>query len=245
LANLATILANIRENIVSVPSATEGRLVSWVQAAQLELEAAHQWLGLETEHVVDTVAGTRKLDDAPSDWHEAIGTPWYLTGDGKAVQMEWIPSLKDAMKDYSLDTATSARSAPSALHEISDGIGGVLPDLNIYPLPDESNTTGVYSAAGEYEIHIPYRQRAGLLQTTGTTNNFFTDTPGFQLFLEDYASGKAMLFNRDSNNAQVSFVQAQGHLQREKRIDKRRRAQYLVFTPRRGVHASRRQRRAV
>ena len=71
MADLTTILQNIRDNVIDVPTATENRLEGWVQDAQLELEAARQWIGLETQHVKDTVAGTRQLDAAPSDWLEA------------------------------------------------------------------------------------------------------------------------------------------------------------------------------
>ena len=89
--------------------------------------------------------------------------------------MDWIPSIGDAMKDYTLDTATSARSAPKSLHEIETASGTA---FNIYPLPDTSNTVGTYSSAGEYEIHIPYRKQASLLETGGEVTNFFTGCPG-------------------------------------------------------------------
>jgi hypothetical protein len=63
--------------------------------------------------------------------------------------------------------------------------------------------------------------------------------------LEDYASGKALLFNRDKDNAATYFVQARENLLDMKRLDKTARAKDFKFTPRRDVHASRRQRRAV
>ena len=66
-----------------------------------------------------------------------------------------------------------------------------------------------------------------------------------QLYLQDYASGKALLFNRDYEAGQVKLMEAAAHLMREKRKDKRRKSQFMKLTPRRDVRASRRQSRAI
>jgi len=244
LATLPTILTKIRNNIIDVPAQTEVRLESWVNEAQLECEAAMAWVGMDTEFVVDTVAGTRKLSAVPTDWVKAVSDPWYLTGTGKAIRMEWLPSRQDASKDYSEDTSTTARSSPKAILEVQGSASG-RNDIEVYPYPDASNTTGTFSAAGEYEVHIPYHARGATLVTGGTETNFFTVDLDLQLYLEDFASGKALLFNRDYDNGQVWLLQAQRHIQRAKRLERERKSHFMKITPRRDVHASRRQRRAI
>jgi hypothetical protein len=151
VATLAEILANIRQNIIDVPADTEARLEGWVNEAQTDAEG-HPWLGLEEEHTVDTTLGTRLLGVAPSLYEESIGRPWFLTGDGVAVFLDWIPTLEDAMKDYNVNTASTAYDRPRGLLEVKPASIGAPPQFHVYPLPNAANTLGVYSSAGEYEI---------------------------------------------------------------------------------------------
>ena len=243
MANLTSILVKIRDNIVDVSSATEARLEGWVNEAQQKAEARMQWVGQDFERVVATVAGTRKLTASPTVYLVPVGDPWYLTGIGTKVPMEWIPSRDDASKDYSEDTAISARGAPKGLLEVR-GTGTGIPDWHVYPFPDASNTLGIKSSAGEYEIHIPYHGRDPVLSVSGNQTNFFTNDVDLQLFLEMWASGKAMLFNRDLENGQVALLEAREHLLRAVRLEKRRKSQSIKFQWRRDVRASRKQRRA-
>jgi hypothetical protein len=115
----------------------------------------------------------------------------------------------------------------------------------VYPVPDGNNPIGSWSSAGEYNLVIPYRARAEVLTAAGTITNFFTTDADQALHLEDYASAQAMLFNRDIQNAQLYLAKAAAHLLRAKRLDKLRKSQSIKITPRRDVHASRKQRRAV
>ena len=50
-----------------------------------------------------------------------------------------------------------------------------------------------------------------------------------------------MLFNRDLDGGNLSLLQAKDDLKTMKRIDKRGKLQFLKFTPRRDVNASRKQ----
>lgn len=247
MATLTDILQSIRDNIVDVPDTTELHLVEWVNEAQQEIEAAHQWLALETVWVATTLEGNNQIRQTggpspiykPADWIVAIGDPWWRVGDtGATVKMEWLPSLHDVRKEHPQYTSTDSRGRPNGLWEQAA-------QIDVYPTPDAENELGDYSIAGEYEIIVPYRKREATLVSGGTETNFFTDTLGHQLFLQDYASGKASLFNRDIAGSQLFLSQAANHLKREKRMDKRQRLQYLRITPRRDVHASRRQRRAI
>jgi hypothetical protein len=154
------------------------------------------------------------------------------------MPLEWIPGIEDARSIHPQYTATSAKGPPRGLLETAS-------QISVYPKPDAENPLGTYSSAGEYEIIVPYRKREAVLSAGGTTTNAFTTDPSFQLFLENYASGKAMLFNRDIANGQLSLQQAQDDLVTMKRTDKQRKGQFLKITPRRDVHASRHQRRAV
>ncbi len=238
MANLSTILADIRQNVIDLPSDTEARLVGWVNEAQIVAEAHFNWKGTETSLVKATTLGVVLLDTLPTNWIVAIGDPWYRTGDGVTVGMEWIPSEQDVFKDHTFGLLTTDRGRPIGLQETASSI-------LVYPPPDANNTLGVSSAAGEYEIVIPYRKREEKLSAGGTTSNFFTTDPDLSLHIIDYASGKAMLFNRDFNNGQLFLTTAQAHLLRAKRLDKKRKSQFMKFTPRRDVFASRRQRRAI
>jgi len=241
-ATTMTILAKIRKNVVSLPADTEEELVGWINEAQQEAET-YSWKGLDYEKVIDTVAGTRILTAVPDDWQLPVGEPYYLTGDGKSVGMEWIPSRRDASRDYSADTATSARSSPKGLLELP-GTANVN-DLHIYPYPDAGNTTGDFSTAGEYEIHIPYHAIDTVLDDGSNQTNFFTADVNLALYLTDYASGQALLFNSDFDKANTYLLKAQGHKLRAKRLDKHSKFQNVKWTPRRDVYASRRQARAV
>jgi hypothetical protein len=242
LANLTTILANIRQNVIDVPADTEARLEGWVQDAQIAAEDDYQWKMLEDEYSAETILGSRIVAALITGWIEAIGDPYYLTGDGAAVPLEWIPSIQDAMKDYPNSVAAVDRGPPRGLLETGEASSVI---INVYPSSDQGNTLGTHSAAGEYDVRIPYRKRQATLAVTGTTENAFTRDANLRLYLEQYASGKALLFNHDTENAQIALLQAQEHLKRAKRTDKRRKSQFIRFTPRRDVHASRRQRRAV
>jgi hypothetical protein len=237
MATISTILTKIRQNVIDLPSATEDRLESWVEEAQLELES-HLWTFSRTTQTATTIAGNIALANKASDWQTADGDPWYRTGTGSRVRMEWGPSVEDVYKDFSASQLEQDRGAPDTLLEGAS-------QLIVFPPPDASNSLGAYSAAGEYSILVPYIKRHAILSVTGTTENAFTSDPDCVLYLEDFASGKAMLFNRDFENGQMSLTMAQRHKQRAKRIDKRRMMQFLKLTPRRDVNASRRQRRAI
>jgi len=236
----------MRQNIIDLPAATEARLISWVNEAQLELESYHRWLGLEATWQTITVAGSNTLVDyttsssvKPSDWLHAHGDPYWRPGAGGDDQFcEWSPSIQDVRKDYKQSAATTNRGKPRTLWEQSSRI-------YVYPTPDAENPVGTYSIAGEYNILIPYRARADVLVAGSSITNFFTADPDLALYLEDYATGQAMLFNRDFDNANVYLLKARGHALRAKRMDKQRRFQSYRHTPRRDVYASRRQSRAV
>jgi hypothetical protein len=242
LANLTTILAKIRQNVIDLPSDTEDRLESWVNEAQIVAEAYHLWLGTWSIFFGKTDGTSRlinseELYEKPADWLHADGDPYWRHGSSGANHfVEWAPSLQDVRKDYSSNP--EATGSPKALWEQQGW-------LNVYPVPDANNPVGGWSAAGEYTLIIPYRARAEILTAAGTVSNFFTTDADQALHLEDYASAQAMLFNRDIQNAQLYLAKAAAHLLRAKRLDKLRRSQYIKITPRRDVHASRKQRRAV
>jgi hypothetical protein len=243
MADLTSILAHIRDNIVEVPTATENRLVGWVNEAQRVAEAAHQWMPLNQTWVTTTTAGVRWIGSGvgakPTDWIAARGNPWWRTGDtGAMMPLEWIPSEHDSAKDHPYSSDESYRGAPVSLEERATKVF-------VYPLPDLSNPIGEFSIYGGYEIVIPYRAQEETLADSGTTSNWFTSDFDQALHLEDYASGQAMLFNRDFDNANVYLLKAQGHLLRAKRMDKFQKFQHFKLTPRRDVYASRRQARAV
>jgi hypothetical protein len=238
LANLTTILVKIRQNVIDLPSDTEDRLESWVNEAQIVAEAHHQWLGLENVLLDTTNTGSILFKAKPSDWLVAIGDPWYRTGTGVTRDLEWYPSWEDIYKENTAGLAATDRGAPRGLYESADYIF-------VYPPADANNTLGAFSAAGEYQINVPYRARAATLTAAGTVSNFFTTDADQALHLEDYASAQAMLFNRDIQNAQLYLAKAAAHLLRAKRLDKKRKSQFLKITPRRDVHARRTQRRAV
>jgi hypothetical protein len=238
LANLTTILAKIRKNVIDLPPDTEDGLVGWVNEAQIVAEAYHQWLGLETTLTKDTTQGSPILDAKPANWLVAIGDPFYRTGTGLARPLEWYPSIEDLYKENTAGLLTTDQGTPKGIYETAT-------HLLVYPPPDANNTLGAHSAAGEYEVLVPYRARAATLSVAGTISSFFTTDPDQELHLTDYASAQAMLFNRDIQNAQLYLAKASAHLLRAKRLDKKRKAQFIKITPRRDVHASRKQRRAV
>jgi hypothetical protein len=152
--------------------------------------------------------------------------------------MEWYPSIEDLYREHSAGVLATDQGAPKGIFESAVY-------LIVYPPPDANNTLGVHSSAGEYEVVVPYRARASTLTVSGAVANFFTTDPDQVLHLTDYASAQAMLFNRDIQNAQLYLAKASAHLLRAKRLDKKRKSQFLKLTPRRDVYASRHQRRAV
>jgi hypothetical protein len=242
LANLTTILAKVRQNVIDLPSDTEDRLESWVNEAQIVAEAYHLWLGTWSIFYAKTDGTTRLtnsggLHEKPADWLHADGDAYYRHGSSGANHFtEWAPTLQDVRKDYR--SGSEGAGSPKTLHEQQGW-------LNVYPTSDENNPVGTWSSAGEYNLIIPYRSRAEILTTEGTTTNFFTTDADQALHLEDYASGQAMLFNRDIQNGQVYLTKAAAHLLRAKRLDKKRQIKSMKLTPRRDVNASRKQRRAI
>jgi hypothetical protein len=244
-ATLTTILVKMRQNIIDLPSDTEDRLVGWVNEAQIELESYHRWLGTEaiffgkTDETPTLINSGTDLKDKPSDWLHADGDAYWRDGASGANHfVEWAPSLQDARKDYTSDISTSTGGSPKTLQELQGSV-------RVYPTPDANNPLGTHSSAGEYHLIIPYRQRAVTLAVGSEETIFFTVDLDLALHLEDYASGQAMIFNRDFDNANAYLLKAQGHALRAKRMDKRRRFQSYKHTPRRDVYASRNQRRAV
>ena len=237
--NLSTIIAKIKQNVIDLPSDTDARLESWVNEAQLDVEDGdYQFLFMRTSLFTNTTLGVNLLRALPVLWIRADGDPWYRTGGGVYKRMEWAPSEQDVAKDFTAGVLATDRGRPRRILETDT-------QLLVYPPPDASNTLGAFSAAGEYSVATPHYAKEPTLEASGSTTNKFTADPNLALYLEDFASGQAMLFNRDLDNGQVSLLKAQRHLQRAVRLDKRRRAQFLRLTPRRDSHASRKQRRAI
>jgi hypothetical protein len=147
--------------------------------------------------------------------------------------MEWAATTLVYRKDY---PSVAQTGSPKYLFEFSNRI-------HVFPASDENNVIGDFSDAGEYTIVITYRMSAEQL-IYPAANGFFTNDANLVLFLEDYATGQAMLFNRDIENAQIYLLKSRQHLLRAKRLDKLGKGQSIRFTPRRDVYASRRQRRA-
>lgn len=236
--NLTTIIANIEQNVIDLPSDTDGRLEGWVNEAQVNAEDEYQFLFMRTSLFTDTTLGVNLLVALPALWIRADGDPWYRTGLGVHKRMEWAPSELDVAKDFTAGLLTTDRGRPRTILETDT-------QLLVYPPPDASNTLGAFSSAGEYSIATPHYAREVVLEATGAITNKFTADVNLALYLEDYASGQAMIFNRDLDNGQVYLLKAQKHLSRAKSTDKRRRAQFLRLTPRRDSYASRKQRRAI
>ncbi len=237
MANISTILAKIRENVIDVTSETEARLESFVQEAQREL-VAHKWSFSRFTATFTTSEGIALLGAKPANWRSQDGDPFYRTGSGSKVKMEWSPTIHDLYDQHSANTAADYRSAPASLFELA---GNIL----VYPTPDASNSLGFFSADGEYQVLVPYISSHAVLAVTGTTSNPFTDDLDTALYLEEFASGKAMIFNRDFENGQMYLTMARRQFQRAKRVDKQRKIGTLRFTPRRDVYAQRKQRRAI
>jgi hypothetical protein len=245
-ATLTTILDNIRGNVISLPSATEAKLEEWVQQAQRKAEGAFQWIAGEEELEVDTIAGSYSLDLTPTLFLWPIGKPWWVTGDvGRKVKMEWLPSLSDRAHEYKEIASVEYRSSPKALKLDQSTVSGKVATIRVYPAPDASNIVGTYSTAGEYEVHIPYHSRGELLEVGGNLTNYLTENPDLATYIEEWAAGKAMLYNHDYDNGNLMLLQAKATLMEAKKIEKKRKVPVLEWTPRRDVHASRRQRRAV
>ena len=241
-----TILARIRENVVVVSSEVEGRLNGWVQEAQRKAEKAFEWINGAEELTKDTTAGSNTLQDAPALLLWPVGDPWYISGDlGRAIPMEWLPSLKDRSKEYIDSTDSDYRGAPRALMLGLTASSEVPAAINVYPKPGLQNTIGDFSTAGEYEIHIPYHSRGALLSDGGNDTNYLTENDELALYLEEFASGKAMLFNHDYDNGNIMLLQAKATLADAKKIESARKVPVLKWFPRRDVGASRRQRRAI
>jgi hypothetical protein len=245
LATLTTILDNIRTNVIDLPAATEANLEKWVREAQRKAESAFQWINGRVELTQATTAGSNDLIDAPALMLWPLGEPFYLTGEiGSKIDMEWLPSINDRADQYNESTDSDLRGAPRALFLVYNALG--LPaSIEVFPKPGDQNTIGEFSVAGEYEIHIPYHSRGVLLSGGGNQENYLTKNEDLALYIEEFASAKAMLFNHDYKNGEIMLVQAKATLKEAKKIEKRRKVPVLKWTPRRDVHAPRRQRRAV
>ncbi len=239
---LTTIIDRVRENVISVPEETEDRLEGWIQEAQRRAETAFNWIAGQELWDFGTVAGTNLISDVTSFFLWPLGDPWYVTGDvGRKVELEWLPSLNDRAKDYIESTNSDHRGAPKALMLVTSS--SYLPArIMVYPKPDAGNIIGEFSTAGEYAIRVPYHSRGQTLSTS-TQTNYLTENPELALFLEEWASSKAMLFNHDYDNANAMLVQAVATLKEAKKIEKKRKVPILRWTPRRDVHARRQQRR--
>lgn len=235
MATLTEILERVRQNVVDVPSDTESRLLGWVQEAQSKAEDAYNWLSQRTSAGYATTLGSPVLATKPSNWIVPISNPWYRTGVGKAVAMEWEPTTEQLNKEFSAGLLERDRGSPKVLIESPT-------QLLVYPPPDARNTLGAFSVAGEYQIVLVYRARATTLTLAAQSNRFTTD-PNLALYLEHYATAQASMFNHDPNGA-THLVIAQAHLRDAKRLQKQRSANKLRLWPRRDVYGARRQRRS-
>jgi hypothetical protein len=245
MATVTTILAKIRQNVVSLPSDTEERLVDWINEAQVEAESTYGWTGLDTSWGPITTEGSSLIATSgaptvrkPADWLVARGNPFWYGGDsGEIHQMEWASSSLVYRKDIPHSHDEGSRGSPQYLFEDANAIW-------MFPVADASNIIGHHSAVGEYQILIRYRKSDTVLNDTTNQENFFTGDANLARFLEDYASGQAMLFNKDFDNANTYLMKAKGHFLRAKRLDKAGKMQHFTLAPRRDVYASRRQARA-
>jgi hypothetical protein len=241
VATLSTILTHIRGNVIDVPSATENRLIGWVNEAQVVAETRYNWKGLQSSWGPVTSLGNNRLATTaepdvtkPDDWLVSLGNPFWRGGDGLSThEMVWASSVLQFRKDY---PSTESMGPPEYLYEYDNRIMS-------FPASDGKNVIGDFSADGEYTVVIPYRKTATPL-VGGTSTSFFTNDANLELFLENYASAQAMIFNRDRDNGALYLAKSQADMLRAKRLDKLGKVQALQFTPRRDVFASRRQRRA-
>ena len=96
---------------------------------------------------------------------------------GATMPLEWVPSGQDAAQIYPAYSATSARGAPKGLRETKTL-------FYVYPVADAENSIGDDSAAGEYQISIPYRKKEIVLVAGAfEDSNAFTNDPSFQCYL--------------------------------------------------------------
>ena len=233
---MTEILDRVRQNVIDVPEDTEGRLLGWLQEAQVKAEQKCNWLRGTVSQTYTTTLGSVVLAAAKSaQWIHRVGNPWYWTGSGKAVQMEWLPTIEDFALNFGAGSAVSDRGRPRAIIEDKTA-------LLVYPPPDNQNTLGPLSVAGEYQVVVTYLSRQNTLALTQQTN-FLTLDPNIALFLEHYTTAQAMIFNHDPNSA-THLVIANAHLRDAKEAWKAGPLNRLKIWPRRDVYGRRRQMRS-
>lgn len=244
MPTLSVIEGRVRANVEDLPTATADRVQEMIQLGQQRMEEKFTYRVMKVETVpIATVEDSRTLGTTANyvRWLRRLKTPYYQTGDGDTIEMDWLESRRQIVTEYSELNATE-KGAPRNLYEMIDPVTGAV-TLDIYPFPDNNNSSGTVYTDGNYRIVVPFIQRLPDL-TDSVQNNFFTNDPPSAEFLENYASARLLFFNRDYENANTFFGLATDALSRSIRADRRRQVGDLQIRPRTAVFGSRLQVRA-
>lgn len=223
MADRDAIQARAEALILDTDALPSGAVVDWIQKAQREAEERYGFLAMEAEQPYTADGGTNGIvlsAAKPSDWLRRRLDPYWISGTGKKVGIDWIGSDDELHSLYNPDDAEQV-GAPKHIEETASG-------FNVYPTPDDAAPTGSFYSDGLYRVRIPYWKRLATL-SAGSDTNWFTDNA--QAYLEWYAASEGMFFNRDREAGIEARTMAEAELARAIRFDKRLRLPRQVTMP--------------
>ena len=188
MSTFAQVRARVQSYLLDVPTALLSEIPAMVNAVIRRAQEKHNFRVMETTFADQvTTKEVRKLANKPTDWKESRGDPWYKDVKGSLYQMEWAPSLQDAVRAYD-DYPTVDKGYPMHLLEQDT-------EFWVYPYPDGLSD----HPGGEYRITIPYWKFLAALSADSDSNWFTTNAEDFVVY---GAVGEGFAFNFDETRHQ-------------------------------------------
>lgn len=237
MATIAEIKTRVRNSVIDLPTATDDRIVEWIQRAQEVAEDSYAWKVMEAEHVFTTAEDVRQLGlkSALTRYQRRDGKPWWIDGLGGTHPIDWIDTKDEIARQFSAQDPTQ-KNAPRRIHERDD-----TPSFDVYPLPDANNPVGTVYSDGNYRVVIPYLSRQPILVPGSVDTNWFSENAAY--FLELRAFFEALMHNRETGQATTELARANAELIRVKRRAKEAVLAGRTLIPVRDVRAPLTQRR--
>ncbi len=234
--NFGTLKTRVLGNVIDQPAFVLSAVPDLINQAISDIQDDHSFKVQATVADFETTALTRQLGTMPADFQEFIPNerPYLIALDGSATFMVMLPSVDQALRNYSY-ADTNETGAPEALTWALDDAAGNEATLSVWPYSD-SLSDWVDDPAGEYRVRVPYYKTLPDLVDDADTNWFTNMGPAY---IEHYATGLAFLKDWDEQRASTWFTSAGAYREKLMKHDNSLRTSATrVLIPRSDVNAS-------
>lgn len=205
MVTVATIVDEVRANVIDLPQAVTSRVQTFVERAHRQIQEEHNFKAMESLLTAPTTAGDPELGAIPvgrfKDYH---GDPFWTDDLGYTGFLKVTHSEDEVRRRFGQDVVRDIGRPKVLLHRRPEAVGDdiSLHHWRVFPIPDGLAQT----SDGEYPIRVPYWSYLAV----PTTSDWFTDNA--TEFLVEAATARAFRMNWDEARATYWYTQAYGDL---------------------------------